>query len=60
MKRPFIACCKFFLDLVFKVNVIIENFHIETFEGGTNCYLWVCKIFVLHVETSIEELPNKH
>ena len=52
MTRPYIACHKFGLDLVFKGTTI---FTFETFEGGTNCHLWVGKIFILVVDTSIDE-----
>ena len=58
MTRPFIECYKMFdLDFVFKVTRIKEFF---TFEGGTNCHLWVWKIFIMCVDKSFEDLPNIH
>ena len=53
-----VACHKFDLDLLFKVTKIIESLHVGTFEGGTNCYLWIWNTIILHVDTSIEELAN--
>ena len=45
MIRPFVACHKYDLDLVFKVTTITESFHIwKTLKGGTNCHLWFWKI----------------
>ena len=58
MARPFLACDRFDLDCVFKVTTIIGSFHIETFEGGTKCHVWVWKIFIMSVDLSIKELPN--
>ena len=29
-----------------------------TFEGGTPCHLWVGKIFIMSVDSSIEDLPK--
>ena len=53
MTRPFIACHKFDPDLVFKITMIIESF--ETFKSGTRYHLWVLKIFIMNVDTSIKE-----
>ena len=57
--KTFLAFYKFDLDLVFKVT-IIESLQIETFESGTKCQLWFLKIFIMSVDTPIEELPRIH
>ena len=54
------ACHKSDLDLGFKVSRIIENLTFGTFEGGTNCYLWVWNIFIMSVDASIEDLTSIH
>ena len=60
MTRPFIACHNFDLDLVFKVTMIIESFDLGSFLGGANCNPWDWKIFIMSVDTSIEDLPKIH
>ena len=60
MIRPSIACHKFDLDLVFNVTRIIKIFHIQKFEDGTNCHIWLWEIFIMNVDTSIEKLHNIH
>ena len=60
MTKPFIAFGKFDLDCVFKVTTIIEGLTFGTCEVGTNCCLWVWKIFIISADTSIEDLPKIH
>ena len=59
MTRPFIACHKKDLGLLFKVTRIVYIFTFGTFEGGTNFHLRVWKIFIRCIDIpSVEDLPN--
>ena len=54
------VCHKFDLDLVFKVTMIIENFHIWNFWNWHKLLSLGWKYFIIRIYTSVKELPNIH
>ena len=62
MRRPFIECHKYELDLAFKVTRIIENFDIWNYMYWRWHKLssFNLKIFLMCVATSFEDLPKIH